>query len=178
MSEQIAKRLGSNEEELLSALIASMVDAVYAVDDAGVVLFANAAALSILGYGSESELIGRPSHATIHHSYPDGRPFPEADCPLLRPRRTGEAVRIDRLGTCTLYASGETAAHSYDAWGYIPAQYGTEPGDVTLPAATVFHLPGGTIEYDCQGSTTSYATITTTWSHLEITAIQVAAEHG
>ena len=96
MSEQIAKRLGSNEEELLSALIASMVDAVYAVDDAGVVLFANAAALSILGYGSESELIGRPSHATIHHSYPDGRPFPEADCPLLRPRRTGEAVRIDQ----------------------------------------------------------------------------------
>jgi hypothetical protein len=83
------------------------------------------------------------------------------------------------LGTCTLYASGETAAHSYDAWGYIPAQYGTEPGDVTLPAATVFHLPsGGTIEYDCQGSTTSYATITTTWSHLELTAIQVAAEHG
>jgi PAS domain S-box-containing protein len=95
MSEQIAKRLGSNEEELLAALIASMADAVYAVDDAGVVLFANAAALSILGYGSESELIGRPSHATIHHSYPDGRPFPEADCPLLRPRRTGEPVRID-----------------------------------------------------------------------------------
>jgi PAS domain-containing protein len=43
MSDQIAKRLGSNEEELLSALIASMADAVYAVDDAGVVLFANAA---------------------------------------------------------------------------------------------------------------------------------------
>jgi PAS domain S-box-containing protein len=96
MSEQIAKRLGSNEEELLTALIASMADAVYAVDDAGVVLFANAAALSILGYRFESELIGRPSHATIHHSYPDGRPFPEADCPLLRPRRTGEAVRIDQ----------------------------------------------------------------------------------
>jgi PAS domain S-box-containing protein len=96
MSDQIAKRLGSNEEELLSALIASMADAVYAVDDAGVVLFANAAALSILGYGAESELIGHPSHATIHHSYPDGRPFPEAECPLLRPRRTGEAVRIDQ----------------------------------------------------------------------------------
>jgi len=41
MPEQIAKRLGSNEEELLSALTASTADAVYAVDDAGVVLFAN-----------------------------------------------------------------------------------------------------------------------------------------
>jgi PAS domain S-box-containing protein len=94
--QEIAKRLGSNEHELLSALIASMADAVYAADDAGVVLFANAAAVSILGYGSEGELIGRPSHATIHHSHPDGSPFPEADCPLLRPRRTGEAVRVDQ----------------------------------------------------------------------------------
>jgi PAS domain S-box-containing protein len=96
MREQIAQRLGSNEEELLSALMASMADAVYAVDDAGVVLFANAAAVSILGYACEGDLIGRPSHATIHHSYPDGRPFPEADCPLLAPRQTGEPVRVDQ----------------------------------------------------------------------------------
>ena len=96
MPEQIATRLGSNEEELLSALMASMADAVYAVDEAGVVLFANASAVSILGYPSEDELIGRPSHATIHHSHPDGRPFPEADCPLLRPRTTGEPVRVEQ----------------------------------------------------------------------------------
>jgi PAS domain S-box-containing protein len=96
MFEPIATRLGSNEAELLSALMASMADAVYAVDDAGVVLFANAAAVDILGYGSESELIGRPSHATIHHSYLDGRPFPEADCPLLAPRQSGAPVRVDQ----------------------------------------------------------------------------------
>ncbi len=96
MAEHIAQRLGSNEAELLSALMASMADAVYAVDDAGVVLFANAAALSILGYASERELVGRPSHATIHHSHPDGRPFPEAECPLLAPRQTGEPVRVDQ----------------------------------------------------------------------------------
>ncbi len=96
MAEQIARRLGSNEEELLAALMASMADAVYAVDDAGVVLFANAAAVSILGYAFEAELLGRPSHATIHHSHPDGRPFPEAECPQLRPRLTGEPVRVEQ----------------------------------------------------------------------------------
>jgi PAS domain S-box-containing protein len=96
MAEEIARRLGSNDEDLLAALLASMADAVYAVDDTGVVLFANAAAVSILGYGSEAELLGRPSHATIHHSHPDGRPFPEAECPLLRPRRTGEPVRVEQ----------------------------------------------------------------------------------
>jgi PAS domain S-box-containing protein len=93
---QIARQLGSDGEELLGALLESMVDAVYAVDDAGVVLFANPAAVSILGYDSESELVGRQSHATIHYQRPDGRPFPESECPLLRPRSTGEAVRVDQ----------------------------------------------------------------------------------
>ena len=93
---QIARRLGSDEEELLGALLASMADAVYAVDDAGVVLFANPAAVSILGYDSESELVGRQSHATIHYQHPDGRPFAEADCPLLAPRQTGEPVRVEQ----------------------------------------------------------------------------------
>ena len=93
---QFASRLGSDEGELLGALMASMVDALYAVDDAGVVLFANPAAVSILGYDSERDLVGRPSHATIHYLHPDGRPFAEADCPLLAPRQTGEAVRVEQ----------------------------------------------------------------------------------
>jgi PAS domain S-box-containing protein len=93
---QIAERLGSDEEELLAALMDSTVDAVYAVDDVGVVLFANPAAVGILGYDSESELLGCASHATIHYRHVDGRPFDEADCPLLRPRQTGEAVRVEQ----------------------------------------------------------------------------------
>ena len=96
VSRKIAQRLGSDGEEFLAALMDSTVDAVYAVDDAGVVLFANPAAIEILGYDSEDELLGRPSHATIHYSHPDGRPFEEADCPLLRPRLTGEAVRVEQ----------------------------------------------------------------------------------
>jgi PAS domain S-box-containing protein len=59
------------------------------------VLFANPAALGILGYGAEQELIGRDSHATIHHHRPDGRAVPEADCPLLAPRSSGAAVRVE-----------------------------------------------------------------------------------
>jgi PAS domain S-box-containing protein len=91
MSEQIAKRRGSNEEELLAALIASMADAVYAVDDAGVVLFANAAALSILGYGSESELIGRPQ--SRHHP-----PQLPRRSPVSRSRLPAAAPAPDRRG--------------------------------------------------------------------------------
>ena len=79
--------------DLLAALLESLADAVYLVDAEGAVLFVNHAGLEILGYDREDELLGRPSHATIHHSHPDGTPFPEAECPLLRPRTTGETVR-------------------------------------------------------------------------------------
>ncbi len=92
----IAEQYGYDGEELLAALLESMVDAVYAVDQTGAVLFANRAALGVLGYDSEGELLGRNSHATIHFKRPDGLPFPEAECPLLRPRTTGEAVRVEQ----------------------------------------------------------------------------------
>jgi len=83
------------------------------------------------------------------------------------------------LGSCTLTATAQgTPGHFSVSKGYVPAQFGTEPGEVQLPAATVFHLPaGGTIRYDCQGSTTSYAAASLTWSEMEITAIQVATVH-
>lgn len=81
--------------DLLAALLESLADAVYLVDAGGAVRLVNAAGLQILGYDYEDELLGRPSHATIHHTRPDGTPFPEAACPLLRPRTTGETVRVD-----------------------------------------------------------------------------------
>src|SRR5919197_3304468 len=91
----IAGRLASHGEELLAALLASTVDGVYAVDAQERVLFANRAALSILGYEEESDLLGRGSNATIHYRRPDGRPFPASECPLLRPRSAGEVVRVE-----------------------------------------------------------------------------------
>ncbi|WP_320672079.1 sensor histidine kinase [Patulibacter defluvii] len=84
---------GSDPPAVLGALLQSLADAVYLVDHEGIVRFANAAALDLLGW-PEEQLVGRPSHAAIHHTRPDGRPFPEAECPLLRPRLTGEVVRV------------------------------------------------------------------------------------
>ena len=85
----------SHGSEFLDALLASLADAVYLVGPSGDVRFANPAAVSLLGYGSEAELLGRPSHATIHSRRPDGTPFPEHECPLLAPRATGETVRVE-----------------------------------------------------------------------------------
>ncbi|WP_028063713.1 sensor histidine kinase [Solirubrobacter soli] len=85
----------SHGSDFLDALLASLADAVYVVGPAGEVRFANPAAVELLGYASEADLLGRPSHATIHSRHPDGSPFPEDECPLLAPRVTGETVRVD-----------------------------------------------------------------------------------
>jgi PAS domain S-box-containing protein len=86
--------LGLAPRDVLQALLASIPDAVYVVDHEGRVAFANPAALELLGY-EEPELLGRISHPTIHHHHWDGTPFPQEQCPMLRPRVTGETIRVD-----------------------------------------------------------------------------------
>jgi PAS domain S-box-containing protein len=83
------------DAETLLAAITSLAEALYIVDARGHIQYLNATALRILGYDEEAQLLGRPSHATIHNLRPDGSPFPAAECPLLRPRVTGETVRVD-----------------------------------------------------------------------------------
>jgi PAS domain S-box-containing protein len=83
------------DADTLLVAITAVADALYIVDPQGRIRLANPAALRILGYQAESQLLGRPSHDTIHHVHPDGATFPAADCPLLRPRVTGETVRVD-----------------------------------------------------------------------------------
>lgn len=82
--------------DTLFRAVTAVADALYVVDPGGQIVFLNPAALRILGYADEQELLGRPSHATIHYRRPDGSPFPEAECPLLRPLVNGTTVWIER----------------------------------------------------------------------------------
>jgi PAS domain S-box-containing protein len=101
---------------VLDALLASIADALYVVDHEGRVRFANPAALAVLGF-AEDDLLGRPSHATIHHHRPDGTPFPEDECPLLRPRATGETVRV----SADWFVRGDGS--------FVPVSYSSAPID-------------------------------------------------
>jgi len=93
---ELARRLGaSSAQELVGPLLESLGDALYIVDPDGAVLYANQVALGVLGFAAEAQLLGQPSHATIHHKHPDGRPFPAEECPLLRPHRDGETVHVE-----------------------------------------------------------------------------------
>jgi PAS domain S-box-containing protein len=101
------------DAETLLAAIASVADALYIVDARGHIRYLNATALRILGYEEDTQLLGRPSHATIHYLRPDGTPFPAAECPLLRPRVTGETVRVD--DDCFVRQDGSLVAVAYSS---------------------------------------------------------------
>jgi PAS domain S-box-containing protein len=82
-------------EDFLAAVLRTAAQPIWVVDHEGVIRFANPAAIAALGYGGEDELLGRHSHDTIHHSHPDGTPFPGDECLMLLPRLTGETVSRD-----------------------------------------------------------------------------------
>jgi PAS domain S-box-containing protein len=82
-------------EDFLAAVLQSTAQPMWVVDADGHIRFANPAAIAALGYERADELFGRPSHETIHHSHPDGTPYPAAECPMLLPRTTGETIARD-----------------------------------------------------------------------------------
>lgn len=64
--------------------------AVLATDARGVTTFANPEAARLLGFTIE-EMTGRDQHALIHHTRPDGRRYPESECPNYRARKEGRS---------------------------------------------------------------------------------------
>ena len=66
------------------------------VDGDDRIAFVNDAAVRLLGYDSDEELIGRPSHESVHYKHPDGSPYPAEDCPITHATRRGEPVVIER----------------------------------------------------------------------------------
>lgn len=81
------------------ALPARILDAVprpvWVVDGDGLVAFANPAAIAELGYRDSRDVVGMPSHETIHHTHPDGSQYARAQCPVLRPTGSGAPPRVD-----------------------------------------------------------------------------------
>ena len=96
IEEQRAAEQALRERE---AILAKVGQPVWVTDQAGFFHYANPAALAALGYDEPSDLVGHPAHDLVHYKYPDGSPFPEDDCPLVRPAG-GETLRTPTTGSC------------------------------------------------------------------------------
>jgi len=75
-----AEAARQEQQERFGLLLNSTAEGIYGVDTEGICTFVNPTCLRMLGYSREEEMIGKPVHALIHHTYPDGRPYPMAEC--------------------------------------------------------------------------------------------------
>jgi len=63
-------------------LLNSAAEGIYGLDLEGNCTFFNPAGLKLLGYQSESELLGRNLHEITHHTRADGTPYPADECKI------------------------------------------------------------------------------------------------
>src|SRR6185295_19895902 len=68
----------------LQRLLDSSAEGLYGVDLEGHCTFINRAALEMLGYARESDLLGRDIHALVHHADAEGRPYPQDGSRMVR----------------------------------------------------------------------------------------------
>ena len=81
-------------EQRFRLLLDSSPEAIFGVDNQGICSFVNPACLNMLGY-KEEEMLGKGVHALIHHTYPDGRPYPREQCQVRRSTLEGKPTHVD-----------------------------------------------------------------------------------
>lgn len=86
----------------LDSILANTTMAVFLMDDRQHCVFMNKAAEELTGF-TLLETTGRPLHDVIHHSYPDGSPFPLSECAIDRAlpeqaQTQGEEVFVHKDG--------------------------------------------------------------------------------
>jgi PAS domain S-box-containing protein len=83
-TEQTLENERQAKEELYNryhSILNAAGDGIYGLDLKGFTTFCNPAGARMLGYTVE-ELIGKSQHQLIHHTRPDGSPYPQKECPI------------------------------------------------------------------------------------------------
>ncbi|HJS87140.1 MAG TPA: PAS domain S-box protein [Acetobacteraceae bacterium] len=85
-----AERAHRETERRLNAVLDNATVAIFLVDSHMHCTYMNAAAEKLTGYALP-EIRGRALHDVLHHTRPDGSPYPLAECPIHRalPERSG-----------------------------------------------------------------------------------------
>ena len=123
-SNQITQRLLAEQKHSADAIaklhrdkqliLDSAGEGIYGIDSEGNATFVNPAGAKMLGYAVE-ELVGLPTHATVHHTRPDGTPYPKEECPMYAAFHDGNVHQIE---TDVLWRKDGTS---------LPVQYTSTP---------------------------------------------------
>lgn len=113
-------------EERSRLVLESAGEGIFGVNADGGLLFINTAACKMLGV-CDTSVIGRNVHELIHHSFPDGSPYPEKNCPMFRSYTEGSTHHVENE---VLWRSDDTS---------FPVEYTSSPiyKDEALAGAVV-----------------------------------------
>jgi PAS domain S-box-containing protein len=75
------------------ALLDSAAEGIFGMDAHGDLTFINPAAVKMLGFAPD-EVLGRDMHGLIHHSRPDGSPYPKEECPINTAFEYGRSLHL------------------------------------------------------------------------------------
>jgi PAS domain S-box-containing protein len=87
-------QIAEQERRAKTTLLESTSEGIYGIDRKGCCTFLNKAGAVMLGYEPD-ECLGKNMHRLIHHSYADGSPYPETECPIFNAFRAGRSIRMD-----------------------------------------------------------------------------------
>jgi PAS domain S-box-containing protein len=83
-----------SSEAMNQLILRAAGEGIYGVNAEGKTTFVNPAAERMLGWKAE-ELVGHDMHSIVHHTRPDGSPYPEHDCPIYAAFRDGAVHQVD-----------------------------------------------------------------------------------
>jgi PAS domain S-box-containing protein len=89
-----ASKLAESEERY-RALLDTSSAAIYGVTSEGRCTFANSACVSLLGYETVGDLLGKDMHQLVHHTRLNGSPYPADHCALHLSCKNGTPARDD-----------------------------------------------------------------------------------
>ena len=100
LEQEIADRQRAQEalresEARIRLLLDSTAEAIFGIDRDGVCTFCNPATLRFLGHAGAESLLGRRIHEVMHHSRPDGTPYPYQECLIATALQLGEGIHSD-----------------------------------------------------------------------------------
>ena len=90
---QMATEAHAKVVQLTEQILASTEEGIYGLDLEGRTTFVNPAAAQMIGC-QPVELIGKRLHDILHHTKPDGSPYPREECPIYAALRDGEVHHI------------------------------------------------------------------------------------
>jgi PAS domain S-box-containing protein len=83
-----------HSQQYFHQLLHALAEGAYGVDLDGNCTFVNPAFLTILGYESEDEVLGKHIHALIHHTRPDGSPYPASECKMYQAHKDKQSTHV------------------------------------------------------------------------------------